>query len=247
MSINLKYLLFCFIIFTSCKSQKTYVTDLEYQRYTVGESDQTDASIDNMIDPYRDQLSETMNTKIATNALHMPKRRPNSLLGNWFCDVLLAASENLSQSDIDFACQNYGGLRLPSVGKGDITVGTIYELMPFDNTLVILESDGKIVNQLIQRIAEKGGWPISDGLSFTMVDGKAEAIMINDKPLDLNGEYRFALPDYIANGGDDCHFLEKAKRIETGKLLRDVMIDHLKTQDVNTPFTVDKTERIKTK
>ena len=242
-----KYLLFIALAFASCKSQKTYITDLEYERFTIGDSGGEDKNIADMITPYRDQLSSTMDTKIATNTTHMAKRRPNSLLGNWFTDVLLDASENIAGRKIDFAAQNYGGLRVPAVGKGDITVGTIYELMPFDNTLVILEANGTIVNKLIQRIAEKGGWPISKGLSFTMKDGKATDIMIQNEPLDKSKTYLFALPDYIANGGDDCFFLEKAVRHETGRLLRNVMIDHLKSMDVNQPIEVDDTKRIKTK
>ena len=234
------------LFLVACNSNKTYITELSYQRYTVGETDNNDESVEAFILPYREQLSKTMDTKIATNNTHMPKRRPNSLLGNWFADVLLASSRQLMDEEIHFAAQNFGGLRLPSVGKGDITVGTIYELMPFDNSLVILEAEGDIVNQLVQRIAEKGGWPISDGLSFAMVDGQAKDILIQNKPLDLEATYRFALPDYIANGGDDCDFLESAKRIETGKLLRDVIIDYLKSKDVNEPLVVDGTERIKT-
>ena len=247
MKILTRYLIIILLAFSACKSQKTYITDLEYERFTVGESSLDDQEIDQMIAPYRSQLDETMNTKIATNTTHMAKKRPNSLLGNWFTDVLLDASENLSQRPIDFAAQNYGGLRLPSVAKGDITVNTIYELMPFDNTLVILEANGTIVNKLVQRIAKKGGWPISRGLSFTISDDKAVDIMIQGKPLDLSDTYLFALPDYIANGGDDCFFLKDAKRHETGKLLRDVIIEHLQSLDINEPFTVDDTKRIKTK
>jgi 2',3'-cyclic-nucleotide 2'-phosphodiesterase (5'-nucleotidase family) len=247
MKTTIQFLLFTAIFLASCSSQKTYITDLEYERYTVGESNHDDKDIDDIIAPYRDQLSSKMDTKLATNTTHMAKRRPNSLLGNWFTDVLLDASEDITGRKIDFAAQNYGGLRIPSIGKGDITVGTIYELMPFDNTLVVLEANGTIVNKLIQRIAEYGGWPISKGLTFTMKEGKAIDIYIQDKPLDISRTYLFALPDYIANGGDDCFFLEKAVRHETGRLLRDVMIDHLKSKDANKPLVVDETNRIKTK
>ena len=56
--------------------------------------------------------------------------------------------------------------------------------------------------------------------------------------------YSVALPDYIANGGDDCEFLTECKRINTGMFLRDAVILELKKNDPSQSIDVDNSNRI---
>jgi 2',3'-cyclic-nucleotide 2'-phosphodiesterase (5'-nucleotidase family) len=103
---------------------------------------------------------------------------------------------------IDFAVQNYGGIRLPAIPKGDISVGKIYELMPFDNVMYIMELEGSIVQMFFDRMAESGGWPVSRNVYFEISYGKAKNIQIKGVPL--------------------------AKSNNTGALIRDMIISHLR-------------------
>jgi len=239
------FFLLAIVLFASCKSSKSYISELDYTRYSIeGEEHSQDTEIETMIAPYRDQLSDRMGMIIGRNEKRMPKQRPNSALGNWFTDVLKRASEELTGDRIDFAMQNYGGLRIPALPEGDITVGTIFELMPFDNLLVIVKADGHSTQKLVDRVAESGGWPMSNGISFHLSEGKASNIMIAGEPLDLNRTYSIALPDYIANGGGDCDFLIDLERVDTGVLLRDALIDVLKKNDPEEIISVDRTKRI---
>ena len=148
---------------------------------------------------------------------------------------------------VDFACQNYGGIRIPALARGNVTVGSIYELMPFDNTLKILTIDGPTTQQLLDRIAEKGGWPISRTLSFTIDNDRATNIVIKGQPFDINNSYKVALPDYIADGGDDCSFLLGAPAETDDRMIRDIIIDWLKgLPDDKKTLEVDETPRIAT-
>ena len=179
------FILFSFIILSiGCKSTKTYISQYEYERYEVEGKAETDKSIDHIISPYRNELGKTMNEVIAINDKKLVKRKPNSSLGNWFADVLHKASESVTSTKVDFALQNYGGLRIPALPKGEITVGTIYELMPFDNILIVVKVDGMTTQKLLDRVAVYGGWPQSHGLKFKIDDNQAKDIMINGEPFD---------------------------------------------------------------
>ncbi|MDF1696907.1 MAG: 5'-nucleotidase [Saprospiraceae bacterium] len=211
-------------------SKQIYTADIDTSYYRISKKNASDSELDQLIKPYRTQLDAKMNEVIAFNEKEMTKARPNSNLGNWFADVLLEEAVHVYDKDIDMAMQNYGGIRVPFLKQGDITVGNIYELMPFDNQLVILTMDGKLLQMLLDRVAEKGGWPISSTLRFTMNGSKAEQILIKGEPIDYTKKYTVALADYIANGGDNCFFLEQAEREDHDVLIRDLVIDHLKNK-----------------
>ncbi len=223
-----------------------HLADVNVNNLRLDSTKTYDKSIDSLIAPYRREMQKEMGVVINQLDQDLVKRRPNSNLGNWFCDLMLAAGNDLFDIDADFAAQNYGGIRVPSISKGSITKGKIFELMPFDNTLLHLEMNADLVQQLLDRIAEYGGWPISKNLSFTIQDSTATNILIKGEPLSADKTYSVLLPDYIANGGDDCDFLLAAKRTDSGKFIREAVIDHLiKMTENSISNSVDSAERIK--
>ena len=239
-----------FLLVTSCKPKQMVHhladADVSYLRLTPDET--TNAEIEAYIAPFRAEMEEEMNVVVGTTDQELVKSKPNSNLGNWFCDLLEESSKEYFPSvEVDFAVQNYGGLRLKSMPAGDITAGKIFELMPFDNTLVCLELNAETTQRLINRIAEYGGWPISKSLSFTIQDSSAVDIQIKQMPLDDNKIYQVVMPDYIANGGDSCDFLKDKKRLDSEVVIREILIDYLSKQ-MSKGFSppVDDTHRIKT-
>lgn len=216
----------------SC-SKQTYTADIDTSYYRINKKNKSDQDLDKLISPYKAQLDAKMNEVIANNVKEMTKASPNSTLGNWFADALLEEAEYIYKQDIDMAMQNYGGIRVPFLKKGDITVGNIYELMPFDNKLVLLTMDGVLLQQLLDRIAERGGWPISSTLRFTINGDKAVDIFVNGEPMEMSKKYTVALADYIADGGDNCFFLDLAEREDRDVMIRDLIIDHLRRKPSN--------------
>lgn len=224
------------LIFSSCSKQVTYISQVDPEYYRIdNKSDAEDKEIEALIAPYKARLDETMNDVIGTVEKGMSKNKPNSPLNNWVADVIFDQAA-LYVDHIDFAVQNYGGIRVPELAGGPVTVGKIYELMPFDNMVTVLTADGATVKMLLDRIADYGGWPVSKGTRFKVNDGKAEDIIINGQPFDPDGKYTFALPDYVANGGDNCFFLEKAERQDLKLLIRDAMLDHIKANGGNIAY-----------
>jgi len=240
----LLYLAITILSLSSCKTV-TYLADTEVQYLDTNSFYPKDKAIADMIAPYSDQMSEKMDVVLGQLSEDLVKSRPNSNLGNWFADVLLTEANAMFYKPSDIAIQNYGGLRVPIISKGDLTVGKIYELMPFDNTLVAVDVPGKVIQELMTHIAQRGGWPVSHSLSFKEVNDVATEIMVHGLPLDLEKEYRLAIPDYIANGGDSAEFLKAFPQEESGVFIRDVIIEHLLgLKEKGLPITIDNSKRI---
>ena len=225
-----KYMVsFLFLTLIISCSPKTWLTaDTKYERYEVGEDEGSEHIMEEIIAPYKSQLTEQMEEIIGTAEVSMTKERIESSLGNWMTDILLDEANRLSTNKIDLALQNYGGVRTSSIQQGPITVRKIYELMPFDNMLVVLDVNGDILMKLFDRIADYGGWPISRGVHFEIVEGKAINVTLNGEKIDGDKIYRFAVSDYIANGGDDANFLRNVPQQDFNITIRDAIINNIK-------------------
>jgi len=236
------------LLLTSCKTSQ-YTQHLAQVKTTSISLDSTitpNKEIEALIKPYREKLQQEMNISIGHLSDNIKKGKPNSSMGNWFADILEEAGRFLFEGQpIDFAMQNYGGLRLKSIQKGDIKVGDIYSLMPFDNTLVLMSMDKPTFLQLMNRTARDGGWPISKSVSYTLQDNAATNIYIKEASIENRDSFHVLLPDYIANGGDDCFFLKTNPRKDSHLFIRDIVIEHLtKLKEQGREAPVDLTKRI---
>jgi len=239
----------CFIALVcliSCQKTKYHIADAQIDYIRADQKQADDESIDSFIAPFRKDMRAEMDQIIGYLPVTLKKARPNSNLGNWFCDALAEQAEKTSGTDIDFAIQNYGGLRIPSLQEGQLTKGQIFELMPFDNLLVIIEVDGPTVQDLVNSMAESGGWPISKGLNFTITeDKKATDIKIGGADFDINKNYRVALPDYIANSAYESKYFQKFEQESTGHFIRQLIIDHvLEKTNAGDSLIIDSAKRI---
>lgn len=178
------------------------------------------------IAPYAARLDTVMDRILAEVAVPLVKGRPESSLGNWTADLMLAAAEELYPDlDIAFAVQNYGGLRVSEIGTGPLLVSELYELMPFDNELVVVELTGAELLAFVEHTLSDGGWPVSRGLSVRREKGTV-TVRIKGQAVDPDRRYYVAAPDYVANGGDDSAMLEGKRQFGSGRLVRDLLIEY---------------------
>ncbi|MBX2902036.1 MAG: 5'-nucleotidase C-terminal domain-containing protein [Chitinophagales bacterium] len=213
-----------FLLFTvSCAQQLTPV-QYSYQRKNIDSNSVADAKIESMIKPYKDSLQATMNAVIVTNNNMLTKKQPESTLGNVLADALLQQASKCCGKKADVAILNQGGIRLSQLAPGPVTLGKIYELMPFENRLVLMELSGKDLQLLFNSIAHAGGWPIS-GARFTISNNSAENVTINGKALDADKMYWLAVSDYLADGGDKLEMIKGKPYIDSGKTIRQAFID----------------------
>ncbi len=176
-----------------------------------------DSTVAAFLKPYADKVLEKMNVVVGKTEIDLN----GSTLSNWLCDVFR------EKVNADIALQNSGGVRA-SINKGNITYNDIYSVLPFDNTMVVLEAKGDLVQQILDR---SGRGPIS-GATFNMVSGKAEDIQIGGKPFDLSKTYTITANDFMANGGSGYSVLKQAKFIRADNIQRDIVIDYLKDHPV---------------
>lgn len=221
------FLLICIAIFFGSCAQKVWqVTDDDttYYRFDDRLETEPDPVLEAMIEPYRSALEAEMNEVIGNIAHNMSKRLPESTLGNFVAQLLKDQTEVIIGDSLDFAMQNHGGLRITSLAKGPLTRGKVFELMPFDNMLVVITADGKIIKQLFEVVAKKGGWPMSDDIRLTIKDTLVSELFIHGKPVENDRMYKFAINDYIANGGDNCDFLQQGKVETLNITVRDAIL-----------------------
>ena len=203
-------------------------TPVGYTRYDVKPGN-TDSSLLQMLQPYSKAMQASMNVVIGSLDQALEKKMPENSLGFFMTDAFIAQAALVFETRVDVALMNNGGIRTPSLQAGPITVGNIYEAMPFDNLLVLLTLSGQQLQQLINHVAGRGGWPISGG-SYGIQNKKALELIVGGTPIDMQKKYTVALSDYVANGGDDCSFLVGLPQQNKGYLQRDALIDFVKRQ-----------------
>ncbi|MDX5346023.1 MAG: 5'-nucleotidase C-terminal domain-containing protein [Hymenobacteraceae bacterium] len=186
-----------------------------------------DAAAQATIAPYRTQVEAQMNEVIGVAPVALDKGPVESPLGNFITQLLLKRAEIAYGRQIDVAVTTNGGLRTP-IPQGNIKVGDIFELMPFENELVVLTVRGETLQKLFEYAAKRETAPIA-GATYTLDKGIATDIKINGEPLQPNQTYTLVTSDYLANGGDNMGFLKEAEKYEQlGIMFRDAILNHIK-------------------
>ncbi len=205
---------------------------VEYATYKIDNALSKDSSLQRLVQPYADSVHMRMNKVIAVSAITLNRQQPEGTLGNLVADAIFYEGQQQLKTKIDGAIMNNGGIRLNTLAAGDITLGKIFELAPFDNTLVLMTVPGKVMQELCDHISTLGGWPVSHiswqikDLPAGQVGKKAINVLIDGKALDVNSNYKILTNDYVANGGDYCEMLRPLRQQTNGYLLRDALIDY---------------------
>jgi 2',3'-cyclic-nucleotide 2'-phosphodiesterase (5'-nucleotidase family) len=149
-----------------------------------------------MIQPYKVQLDEAMEVVLATLEEDLIAEQPESTMGNHVAEITFWKAKQFVDTPVDFAISNFGGMRIPFLGKGPLKVKDAYQIMPFDNYVVVMTLPAATVQLLADKMAEAKGWPAHQ-LSYEIKEGKAIHLKINGLPLDSSKEYTVALTDYL--------------------------------------------------
>ncbi len=165
-------------------------------------------------------------------------------MGNLVADAMLA---RVQDQGIDVAIANSGGLRA-SIDEGEVTMGEVLTVLPFQNTLSTFQVTGETLlaaleNGASQMEEEAGRFPQVAGMSFT-VDPSAEPgnrvgdVMVGGEPLDPNATYGVVSNNYVRNGGDGYSmFVDAMNAYDYGPDLADVTAEFLAEQGPYEPYT----------
>lgn len=219
------------LVLTSCNTAGWRVYQAESVKIPLDkETEQyADKSFKVFLEPYKVQLEKEMNEVIGFAVQDLKIHGPESLLSNFSADVYRQVAVSAIQSPVDIAIVNLKGLRV-SVPAGEITVSRIFELMPFENELVLLWVRGEELQSLFDFFASIGGEGVS-GMKMGIREGRAVEVTIGGVPVDKNKVYAVATNDYLAEGNDGMTQLKNAvKRVNTGIKIRDMLIEYIRKE-----------------
>jgi len=219
------YPLFIAIFFAvSCNT--SYKTEkVEYSNYKIQQHAANDEkSFTSIIKPYGDSVNKLMNVVIGTNETQLESKRQRNTLGYFITDAYLEMARQKIDPKVDAAFMNSGGIRLPDLPAGSITQGKIFELMPFDNLMVLVKLKGSLLKQYLDTLVVNDG-VIESGINLQIVNRSAQQVMVAGKPLNLNADYTIVHSDYVVM---NSNLLKNINRTANGYLLRDAIIDYVK-------------------
>lgn len=193
-------------------------------------------------------LDEIRNKVVASSASTIDGNRDNCRvkeceMGNLVADAMLA---RVADQGIQIAIANSGGLRA-SIDAGDVTMGEVLTVLPFQNTLSTFHVSGQTVVDALENgvseIAEVAGrFPQVAGMTFT-VDPAAEVgsrisdVMVAGAPIDLAATYGLVSNNYVRNGGDGYKMFRDAENAyDFGPDLADVTAEYLAEQGGYTAY-----------
>jgi 5'-nucleotidase/UDP-sugar diphosphatase len=165
-------------------------------------------------------------------------------MGNLIADAML---ERVRDQGIVIAIQNGGGIRA-SISAGDVSMGDVLTVLPFQNTLSTFEVTGETILAALEQgvggIEDGAGrFPQVAGISFAIdasapVGERISDVMVGDAPLDPAATYGVVSNNYIRNGGDGyAMFEDAANAYDFGPDLADVLAEYLAEQGDYTPYT----------
>jgi 2',3'-cyclic-nucleotide 2'-phosphodiesterase (5'-nucleotidase family) len=227
-----------FFLVASCGKQNYQVSKIEGKRITITDKEKQDPQIENYIKPYRENINKDLDSVLAYCPVTLDKStgKWQTTIGNLMADVTLQRGNTVfmarEKKNIDLCILNHGGIRsiLP---KGNVTSRTAFEIMPFENSLVIIALKGEQILELVDYfIATKKPHPLS-GITFTIgKDNVAKNILVQGKPVEKNTIYYVATNDYLSNGGDNMDFFKKGtQKFDLDYKLRNILIDYFKEVD----------------
>lgn len=234
----MKSLKFCFwiallVLQVSCAKSK-------YNSYssvnTTIDSVYNSSDLEKTIAPYREQVNREMNEVIGVNDSTLVKFTPESPLGNFAADMLfkhgikLPLPSNFGKMDATntFALLNFGGLR-SSLNQGEVSIGNVYELMPFDNTITVVKIQQPGITELMTYLYEMDGQPVAN--AQFMLSADEQKMKLNGAEMDLSSDFFIITSDYLASGGDKMNFLKNAsQKWDSGVLIRDAFIGYIRSK-----------------
>ncbi len=165
-------------------------------------------------------------------------------MGSAIADAMLA---RVKDQGIDVAIQNGGGIRA-SIDAGEITMGEVLTVLPFQNTLSTFQVSGAVLKEALEngvsQIEEGAGrFPQVAGMTYAFdaklpAGGRITDVTIGGAPLDMDKVYGVVSNNYVRNGGDGYKMFKNAENAyDYGPDLADVTAEWLAAQGPFKPYT----------
>lgn len=237
---KITFLLCLFLLSISCKKQQQLLTKITAKTIKIDSTIYSNKEISNTISPYKEKMIKEVNTVISMTPINLTRHdgEMQSTLGNLLADLCFNIANPIftkkTTKSIDFSMFNYGGIRA-GIPAGKITNKHAFELMPFENSLVVVELSGEKIEELINYfILNKRAHPLSKQIEL-VISKDNYSLKINGKPFDKNKSYFVLTSDYLQSGGDKMNFFKNPKSLaKLDYKMRDAIINYFKSvQSIN--------------
>jgi 2',3'-cyclic-nucleotide 2'-phosphodiesterase (5'-nucleotidase family) len=210
------------LILLAC-NKHYYKQKEDFIHYSLKGNQEKTAALDSIF-KYKTKVDAETGKVIANAINDLTKDGAETTLGNFVCDALKFEGENVFKIKPDVVIVNRGGLRI-NLPKGDIKVATIFELMPFENEMVMLTVSGEKLKEFLPLLLEKKHpyW----GLKVRIENNKINSVLINELQIDNAKNYNVVTSDYLAGGGDNFMFLKSPVAIKKCEIkIREALINY---------------------
>ena len=196
------------------------------------------------VDSYTSDIAKKMDEVIGYCPSAMSKGNPESPLTNLTADGLLWAAKEFHGVTADVSVYNSGGIR-STIARGDLTVGDVFTLYPFDNVLSVITMKGSELKKFFNTVASYGGMPVNAGVRLVISNKKVKSLTVNGKAISDTDIYTIATLNYLVNTED--YFKNHLSRMDYGIYVWDyytAYFRHLAAQN-NGQITAVKDGRIR--
>ena len=235
------------ISFYSCKKETFTLNKIKGKQINISDTLAVNQEIEDFIKPYRERINKDMDSVISYAPETYVKNdgEYNTAIGNLMADLVFEQGNIVfnkrTGKNIDAVFLNHGGIR-SIISKGNITTRTAFEVMPFENSIVVVALKGSQIDSMTQYLSKsKKAHPIS-GLKLKLDRNLAVTeALINNKPIEANKTYYVATNDYLYNGGDRMLFFKPNDSVyDLDYKIRNAMIDYFKKVDTIKPVIDDR-------
>ena len=231
---------FAIILFFSCKNEPQHLVKIKGKQLPITEEITSTKAIETVIEPFKEKVENEMNVILSFTPKDLNRHdgELESSLGNLMADLCQERANlvfnTATGKNIDFAMFNFGGIRA-GISKGEITTRNAFQLMPFENNLVVVElTSDKIIELVEYLIIEKRAHPLSKGISLVVTENGYD-LKIKNVPVDNSKTYFVLTSDYLQKGGDNMNFFNNPVSLfKTDYKVRNAIIDYFKEKDTIT-------------
>ena len=179
-----------------------------------------------IVDEYTASVSYKMEEVIGNCPQAIRKGAPESALYNLTGDALIWMAKEYMDVDADVSLYNSGGLR-SEISAGDLTIGDVYAVYPFDNVLSIVTLKGSDLKTMFNYVASSGGLPVSSSVKLVISNKKVKSVTVNGKSIDNNKTYTVATIDYLVEL-ERYGFENATSRSDSPEVIRDYFVEYFR-------------------
>ncbi len=198
----------------------------------VTEATASDPAIQKLLEPYQQEIRQHFDRPLTTCPEGMFRGRgfaEENKLGYWVADLMRKKAEQLLGRGVKFAITNSGGLRA-NLRAGVVKVGSIFEVMPFENELMVAEFTGAQVVQIVKDgLNRRAGEPTSGVIvkvTGTLEKPEVSITWEDGTAIRPDEVVTVAATDYLLSSGDGMSTIRNGKNpMVTGTRVRDVLLE----------------------